>query len=256
MVGDYSQVGDEGGVIRSHGGDALESVGLRRIRRGFLWFVGGCAVTLATYGIAKENGSGFYVVTSGAIFFGLIDILIGAVLYFIEGNRSDVLIAKQTESDLPTRPIHFLPEQKIEHLPETKSLGPREEKWQALLKYDSEIRAAADKLRAYGNRWVHELGHDYFALDDNKIYLAAIVTKLTDEAKADHRRIAARTTEIGLLYDREGCTEESLEILRQAYLHGYEIYQQESGTITVFMPDRGTSFLRSNGDIKRFAMYL
>ena len=57
------------------------------------------------------------------------------------------------------------------------------DKWNALVKYDVEISAAAEKLRPYGDAWIDKLGREYFSLQENRAYLPDIVRVLLEEAK-------------------------------------------------------------------------
>ena len=43
-----------------------------------------------------------------------------------------------------------------------------------MLRFDDEIRAAAEKLRPFGDTWVAKLGQAYFALNEDRKYLAKI----------------------------------------------------------------------------------
>jgi hypothetical protein len=66
------------------------------------------------------------------------------------------------------------------------------EKWDALVKYDPEISAAADKLRPHGGTWIDKLGGAYFALQEERKYLPNILRKLLDEAEAEEVHEKAR----------------------------------------------------------------
>jgi hypothetical protein len=61
----------------------------------------------------------------------------------------------------------------------------RQERWHALVRYDADIAAAADQLRPSGEKWLEELGKAYFALNEDKHYLSAIVLRLSEEAAAE-----------------------------------------------------------------------
>ncbi len=56
-------------------------------------------------------------------------------------------------------------------------------KWRALVRFDDEIAAAAQQVRAFGSRWEDELARSYLALND-KGYLAAILEKILRDARA------------------------------------------------------------------------
>jgi hypothetical protein len=57
-----------------------------------------------------------------------------------------------------------------------------------------------------------------------------------------------------MLADGNLCTEESLNILREALAHGFKLGIQKDKTITVTKPGGGyTTYLRSNNDIQKFS---
>jgi hypothetical protein len=134
-------------------------------------------------------------------------------------------------------------------------------KWQALVRYDPEISEAAGKLRPYGEEWVERCGEAYFSLEEDRKYLPHIVRKLIDEAeagsaqkKAEVEQAAAQRWErqFSRLQSGEMCTKESLKILEAIEAQGYALTVDDSGTISVEKRGKGTSYLRSNEDIKRF----
>lgn len=59
-----------------------------------------------------------------------------------------------------------------------------QEKWNALLKYDTDIALIADKIRPFGQKWVDEFASSYLALNDKK-YLSDIEQKITSAAKKE-----------------------------------------------------------------------
>jgi len=63
-------------------------------------------------------------------------------------------------------------EQKLQNNERQESNGT--DRWNALLRFDDEIRAAAEKLRPFGDTWVAKLGQAYFALNEDRKYLAKI----------------------------------------------------------------------------------
>lgn len=73
---------------------------------GPLWFGGGCLFTFITFSAASAKGGGFYIIASGAIFFGLLEFLFGVFLYFFRDRPRAQELARETES----RPI-FKPSQ-------------------------------------------------------------------------------------------------------------------------------------------------
>jgi hypothetical protein len=136
-------------------------------------------------------------------------------------------------------------------------------RWNALVRYDDEIRAAAERLRPFGDMWVSKLGQDFFALNEDRKYLPNIVARLIAEAKlAQEEEQSKREREqeerlmhaFRVLADGNLCTEESLNILREALAHGFKLGIEKDKTITVTKPGGGyTTYLRSNNDIQKFS---
>jgi hypothetical protein len=56
-------------------------------------------------------------------------------------------------------------------------------RWEALVRYDDEIREAAARLTPYGSVWVDKLGEAFFALNEDRKYLSNIVDGLVREAE-------------------------------------------------------------------------
>jgi hypothetical protein len=130
-----------------------------------------------------------------------------------------------------------------------------------LVKYDSAIAEAAEKLRPYGEEWVTALGQAYFALREDKSYLPHIIQKLSkDAATAQARQVEAQQQEAARRWastfsyvgNRERCNKESLDILREAEKRGYVVAIDGQGTISASKQGRGTSYFHSNEDIQRF----
>jgi hypothetical protein len=65
------------------------------------------------------------------------------------------------------------------------------DRWNALVRFDEDIAPAADKLRPYGEKWVAELEHVYFSLNEDRQYLPRIVSKLLAEAEQERERLSA-----------------------------------------------------------------
>ena len=124
------------------------------------------------------------------------------------------------------------------------------DRWNALLRYDDEIRAAAEKLRPFGDSWVNKLGQAYFALYEDRQYLPNIVSRLIEEAERDEAQ--CWTIPFRQTADGNRCTEESLSILRAAEAQGYTLGVEKDKTFTVTKSGKGTTYLRSNSDIQRF----
>jgi hypothetical protein len=94
-------------------------------------------------------------------------------------------------------------------------------RWNALLRFDPDISAAAENLRPFGESWLSELGQAYFALNEDRQYLPNIVNRLIEEAEREKTQgwaNAFRHTANG-----EFCTEESLTVLREAQAQGYTL---------------------------------
>jgi uncharacterized protein YecT (DUF1311 family) len=62
---------------------------------------------------------------------------------------------------------------------DNQASGFDQTKWNALLRYDKDIAAAADQLRPYGLKWTNELAAAYMAINE-KSYLAEIVVNITE----------------------------------------------------------------------------
>lgn len=60
-------------------------------------------------------------------------------------------------------------------------------RWSALLAYDPDLKAAADRVTPYGQSAVDRLARDFLALND-KGYLDRIVGEITREAEAERTR--------------------------------------------------------------------
>jgi len=131
------------------------------------------------------------------------------------------------------------------------------DRWEALVRFDDEVREAAEKLRPFGLAFVDELGEAFMALREDRKYLPNIVRGLAEKARQieaerlraeSERAISAlRETQRG-----EDIVPETLDILLRAVTeHGYVILVQEDKT---FVLSKGTSkeYLRSNADIRRF----
>ena len=122
-------------------------------------------------------------------------------------------------------------------------------RWNALLRYDDEIRTAAEKLRPFGDSRVNELAEAFFALNEDKRYLPNIVSRITEEAKQDKARQWAKR--FRYTFDGEPYTQESLNILRAAETQGYVLSVANDKTIAA-TKNNVTLFVRPNGDIQRF----
>jgi hypothetical protein len=121
-------------------------------------------------------------------------------------------------------------------------------RWNALLRYDDEIRAAAEQLRPFGDTWVDELSQAYFALHEDRKYLPNIVSRLVEKAERD--KVQQWASRFRQTADGQLCTEESLNILRQAELIGYTLAVEKDRSFS--LTKSGMTYLRSNSEIQRF----
>lgn len=140
-------------------------------------------------------------------------------------------------------------------------------RWEALVRYDSEIRAVAQMLAPYGSEWIDKMGTAFFALKEDRKYLAEIVSGLIDEAErqlAEKRaRVAEEKAKAALTWldqfritaSSEKTSEDSIEILLKAIDFGYSLAIEGDGA---FSRARGTqkAFLRSNREIQRYGAFL
>jgi|SRR6185312_10454584 len=134
------------------------------------------------------------------------------------------------------------------------------ERWNALVKFDNEIRSIAERLALYGDKWIFEFARAYFALNEDRKYLSSISDRLMEEALREKARLEAEALEakekewvskFARAADGHALTEMSLAILRKADADGYKLKVERSGTIAA---SKGESiwYLRSNYDIERF----
>jgi hypothetical protein len=139
-----------------------------------------------------------------------------------------------------------------------------QDRWDALSRYDDEVRAATEQVRKFGDQWVDKLARAFFALHEDRTYLPNIVERLVDEAKLEVNRrqqeaAEARQKQWLLCFrqtaDGELCSEESLRILREAERHGYALEPLPNRAFKLTKGD-GVSYLHSNYDIQRFGRYL
>jgi hypothetical protein len=127
------------------------------------------------------------------------------------------------------------------------------DRWRALTKYDSEIRAAVETLRPFGDAWVDKLGRDFFALNEDKSYLPNMVQTLKDEAERYDRE--EWSVQFRHTADGELCSEESMSVLRKARVSGYALSIQSDGAF-VLQNNTTTRYLRSNNQIRQLGQSL
>jgi hypothetical protein len=126
-------------------------------------------------------------------------------------------------------------------------------RWEALVRYDPEIKEAALRLMPFGSIWVDRLGEAFFALDEDRKYLPNIVAELVREAE----HLLARTWIKTFLRTQDGkdTSEEALAVLAKAQAAGCRLTREADGTIAANISGQGTSYLRSSADIVRFATF-
>lgn len=134
-------------------------------------------------------------------------------------------------------------------------------RWEALVRFDDEIREAATKLIPFGSTWVDRLGEAFFALNEDRKYLPNIVARLTEEAalKAlDAEQAASMEWLASLLTTKEGemTSKEALTVLIELRARGYQIDREFNGIFAVKRSGRGTSYAYSNADILRLGSIL
>jgi hypothetical protein len=132
-------------------------------------------------------------------------------------------------------------------------------RWEALVRFDDEIRNAAAKLIPFGPQWVDKLGEAFFALNEDRKYLPNIVAGLTDEAEwlaqmAAHAAAQAWVATFARTADGDETSEEALAILIEAQALGYQLAKDPDGTIRISR-STSTSYLRSNEEIVRFGKF-
>jgi hypothetical protein len=132
-------------------------------------------------------------------------------------------------------------------------------RWEALVRFDDEIRDAATKLIPFGSEWVDKLGDAFFALNEDRKYLPNIVAGLTEEAewlaqKAAHASALGWVAKFYSTADGEETTEEALAILIEAQALRYELVKDGDGTIRATR-NSSISYFRSNANIMRFGRF-
>jgi hypothetical protein len=132
-------------------------------------------------------------------------------------------------------------------------------RWEALVRFDDEIREAAVKLIPFGSEWVDKLGEAFFALNEDRKYLPNMIARLTEEAErlreeTKHAAALAWVATFSTTAAGEETSEDALAILIEAQAIGYQLAKDPDGTIRITR-NTSTSFLRSNDDIVRFGTF-
>ncbi len=135
--------------------------------------------------------------------------------------------------------------------------------WEALVRFDDEIREAAAKLLPFGLVWVDKMGEAFFALDEDRKYLSNIVTGLMEEAmlvarydalealEAERAEAAQWIKSISRFPDGEEVSKDALAVLVELRARGFVVSNDRDGTVRVAKDGRGTSYVRSNADVVR-----
>ena len=136
-------------------------------------------------------------------FFGVPMFIIGIVLVAMGGRKTTItnVVTVQTapgsrsEFDMRTTDNNYpsavarsqpsLPQSRIEAIQAPVSSYDRN-KWQTLVKYDDDLRGAAERVRPFGDIYEDELAEAYLAVND-KTYLESIVKKVVQDAQANLR---------------------------------------------------------------------
>src|SRR5262249_31692482 len=105
------------------------------------------------------------------------------------------------------------------------------DRWNALLKYDDDIRKAAERLKPFGPAWVSALGRDFFALNEDRSYRTNIVDRLVREAKEQQEQ--ERIRKFAQTADGSPCTEASRSVLRAAEAQGFTLEVEGDKTFTL-----------------------
>ena len=129
-------------------------------------------------------------------------------------------------------------------------------RWEALVRYDDEIREAATRLMPFGAIWVERFGEAFFALNEDRKYVPNIIERLTKEAEqevelARRQRAIEWLDNFSTTKEGEATSPEALSVLLEAQLTGFQVSKSDSGIFEV-SKNTGTTYLWSNSDIARF----
>ena len=98
------------------------------------------------------------------------------------GHEDDVITVTLEKNDVPSQTEmsrsfsdRLIPENNFDRA-----------KWNALLQYDKDIEAAAEKIRPLGPKWMDEFGFSYLSLND-KNYLTTIIEKIAERARLEQQ---------------------------------------------------------------------
>ncbi|MFB6458639.1 hypothetical protein [Bradyrhizobium tunisiense] len=124
-------------------------------------------------------------------------------------------------------------------------------RWEALVRYDDEIREAASKLMPLGAMWVERLGEAFFALNEDRQYLSNIVDGLVREAKQEAE--IEWLDNFSKTKEGETTSQEALRVLLEAKAAGFQISKTDSGIFEIVSNSTGVKkYLWSNEDIVGF----
>ncbi|UGY05243.1 hypothetical protein [Bradyrhizobium quebecense] len=133
-------------------------------------------------------------------------------------------------------------------------------RWEALVRFDDEIRSAVRQLIPFGSPWVEELREAFFALNEDRSYLPNIVNRLIEEAtietlEAERTAAIQWTAAISKMPNGEVTSKEGMAVFIELRARGYQ-FAREGSDIAISRSGRGTSFVRSNAEIMRLGRIL
>jgi len=151
--------------------------------RAALWIFAGVSAVWLLIGL--QIGSPINFVNATPLLFG---VAAAALCYFAEFPMDATNVAAPAS---PRAAAQMTPPPR-RPAPQFRALRaiPDAEKWNALVRFDEDIRASADRLAPFGQRWVDELAAAYMAIGD-KSYLPKIETRLRAEAEEEKARLDA-----------------------------------------------------------------
>jgi hypothetical protein len=148
-----------------------------------VWLIGTVLIRAL---IINDSGQQLFLLNFSSLYLLLLEtltIVLGGILFcrWLWTKRKQALVLSDNRLWQPLKRVFLSAEWLHEHKPRHKNdLAAR---WNALLRYDDEIRGAAEKLRPFGDLWVDQLAKAYFDLNEDRRYLPNIVARLMEEAK-------------------------------------------------------------------------
>lgn len=135
-------------------------------------------------------------------------------------------------------------------------------RWEALVRFDDEIREAAARLLPFGSVWIDRMEEAFFALNEDRKYLPNIVAGLMEEAarlalEAERAEAAQWLKAMSVLPSGEETSKDALTILVELRARGYVVSRElGDGVVRIAKDGSGTSFARSNDDVVRLGQFL